>query len=78
MEGACSCLAENGPHRLTGSGTCSGLVAVGVALLEGVSLGICFEVLNAQARPNVSFFLLPVDLDGSLLLFIVHLHNTGH
>jgi hypothetical protein len=35
-----------------------------VALLEEVLLGeMGFEVSNAQARPNVSLFLLPVDHD---------------
>ena len=39
-----------------------GLVRVGVALFEVVSLRVGFEVSEAQARPNGSlFFLLPMD-----------------
>jgi hypothetical protein len=59
----------NRPHRPTGSGTIRrySLVGVGVAFLE--EMCHCrwgFKVLDAQARPSVSPFLLPTDQDVEL------------
>ena len=53
--GQCGGLNENGPHRLTRSGTIRRCVLVGVdvALLEEVSLRMGFEVSDAHSRPNV-------------------------
>ena len=49
-------LNEKGPHKLRGRGTIRrcGLVGVGVALLQEVSLEAVIEVSEAQVRPNGS------------------------
>ena len=58
------------PHRSRRSGTIRRCVLVDRSGLVGgsVSLGMGFEVSNAQARPSVSLslFLLPEDLDVEL------------
>jgi hypothetical protein len=49
VNGTCSGLDENGPHRFIGSGTIEcGLVG------RSVSLEMGFEVSSAQARPSVT------------------------
>ena len=77
--GPCGVLNENGPDQSIKSGPIGrcGFVKVGVALLEwvwlcwsgcglvggSVSLGVHFEVSEAQARPRGLPFLLPAHLD---------------
>lgn len=75
-------LSRNGSHRFIYLSTWS----LGVALLEGVALigenvsrGVSFGVLNAQARPSVSLFLLPDNPDVELSVSLQHhkcLHTT--
>lgn len=58
----CEGLSENGPHSLMERSIIRrcGLVEVGVAFL---SLGVDFEVSEAQPMPRGSFFLMPVNPD---------------
>ena len=71
---------EKWPHRLIcgnawpiGSGTVRRYGLVGCGLGEGsMSLGVGFEVSNAQARPSVTLFLLPEDPDVELSAPLQH------
>ena len=53
---------ENGPHRLIGSGTVRMCGLVG----GSVSLGLGFEVSDAQGRPSVALSLMPANPDVEL------------
>jgi hypothetical protein len=55
-------LNENGPHMPIGNGTTGRCGLAG----GSVSLGVDFEVSDAQARPGVSLLLLSSDLDVKL------------
>lgn len=65
----CGSLNENSPQRLIGSVAIKryGLVGVGVILRMKYVTGAGFELSDAQARPSVRHFLLPLDRDAELL-----------
>ena len=54
---------ENDLHRLIGSSTIRRCTLIG-----GSVMGVGFEVSDAQARPSVSLFLLPANLDVEFLV----------
>jgi hypothetical protein len=49
----------------------------GLTCLEEVSIGISFKVPKAHMRPNVSLFLLPVDLDVEFSV-VLQYHVSPH
>jgi hypothetical protein len=64
-------LNENGTHTLIGNDTIRRYALVWSRYQfvgRHVSLGVCFEVSNAQTNPNVTFCLMPSDPGIELLV----------